>query len=464
MEMAEEGQEERVSFPEWNTDWPRCEYEILGVPIRPSDAPLVPQVRTICAKKGAAVAGYDPVQVGRAIRPYGNYLGKEAAQPRRPEGDKWPVHLALARLDLDDESAIVRFCGRYGLLGLREIPGWKGTAPWPAPGPEMTGGIDSHSRWYDHPKPDPKPRWVTPDDGDAVYEQDGTQWVFESVLPSGQVEVVSLSDPDEPRYAVFDPADLLTGLPQPGHPKPMTVAQALAIATPTPEECDRSFHAWKVRTWCEPLDLFQKAALKYQDIYALWERQQGAPEVRPAESTSHKTPVTKSEIAAEVALRMDPYLRGCTFRPVFTKGRWVLGCQFRSLLDACYFRLLLDMTEGAGEIRRCADRKCNRFFLAPRPVGGARQGTDDDGPVQKYCCEQHRKRAFAASSADRQVKTRLRKIHEDGFIDRAELDAARAEVDRLYDKGNPDGMKDEVDLGEQVLAFLGLRPKSKKGV
>lgn len=349
----------REVFPEWSTLWPKCEYRVIEVP-----SGTYP-VKVIAAIPGSKVEWYSPIDYGREkpeiTRVYEERFGtnipwkaslkdeaKKAYQPLAPEGKEWPPHLALARLDFQDEAAVARFCSLYGLLGLRNIPAWRERKPFLAEDRTVRPILGSaYSGWYDY----------------------------------------------------------------------------------APEEKPQEWH--NIQSYCEPFELFQEAVEQYQKVCSALERIKDVPE--EAET-----------LAWECEQEMLTYLEGCTAIPVFEGGKWILGWRFRSLLEACYFRLLLDLTEGAYGFRRCKNPKCNRLFLATH------QG-------DTYCCIRCRKRATANQVGIREVKRWLRGKWEKGEIAKEQWKAARKEAERLYQ--GEDGIKDAEALKEAVKVFL----KSKGG-
>jgi hypothetical protein len=116
---------------------------------------------------------YEPVQVGnlKIIKSYLDRRGSthpdsklvtdtpgRAYQPYAPDGSEWPAWLALARLDINSETAVAGFCSHYGLLGLRKIREWEKQHPLSAP-PRLVRSFfeREHSQWYDAPAPKIKP-------------------------------------------------------------------------------------------------------------------------------------------------------------------------------------------------------------------------------------------------------------------------------------------------------------------
>jgi hypothetical protein len=302
-------------------------------------------VPVIAAIPGSEVTEYSPVEWGRERREYGTWEGKLPYQPKAREGTEWPPHLALARLNLQDEAAVVQFCSLYGLLGLRYIPKWKNRVPFLANERPVKSIFGTLSGWYNYPAPEPKP----------------PNWHH-------------------------------------------------------------------VQTFCEPLDLFREAAQEYQEACCLIEKVREAP------------PEKAQSFAFDAENTMIGYLGGCTPRPIFQNGRWLLGYQFRSLLEACYFRLLLDLTEGASGFRRCGNPKCNRFFLA-------RYEKDT------YCCKLCRKQATVDRTAIREVKRWLKEKRKAGEITKEEWQVAGKRADELYKK-----LKDIETLKEAVEASIKNAP------
>ena len=115
----------------------------------------------------------------------------------------------------------------------------------------------------------------------------------------------------------------------------------------------------------------------------------------------------------------------------------VNGRLVRSLLEACWFRLVLDLAEGAGRFARCADPKCNRLYLARYP---------DD----RYCSVLCRKRATTDRVAIREVKRWLKEKRKAGELTGAQWKAAREQAQKLYAGGE----KNLDRLKENIEAFL----------
>lgn len=332
-------------FPTWSTVWPRCEYEIVYVSSKQTRSSLRRKVPVIAAVPGSTITWYSPVMYGRRepsiVRKYDDRKGadvpwaasmqdeaEKARQPLAREGEEWPPHAALARLNVEDEEAVVRFCTMYGLLGLRYIPRWRERKPFLADDRTVTNAWDSYSAWYDRPKPKIKP----------------PGWHY-------------------------------------------------------------------IQTFCEPLELFKEAVKKYQRVCTLLAAMEGGLDEKKAKS-----------LAFDIEYELLGELDGCIPYPVFEGGRWVFGWRFRSLLEACYFRLFLDMTEGAYGFRRCGNPKCNRLFFAK---------TGDD----TYCCIRCRKQATVDRVAIRQVHRWLRQELKEGKITREQWKAAREEAEKLYYEG-----------------------------
>jgi hypothetical protein len=181
----------------------------------------------------------------------------------------------------------------------------------------------------------------------------------------------------------------------------------------------------------EPLEVFVRAVRSYQDTFNDIMKFHGA-------GTKEK----KESHALDVKWDMGMVLDGCIPRPIYENGRWIFAWNFRSLLDACYFCLYLNLTEqGSAGYKRCKDEKCKRPFKAT---------TERD----EYCCIRCRKKHTVAKVANRQVKDWLRKKLKAEEINKKAWGLAHAETDRLYDVGNPDGLKDKGQLQAKVEAFL----------
>ncbi len=202
--------------------------------------------------------------------------------------------------------------------------------------------------------------------------------------------------------------------------------------SPIPDPRPPGWH--HVQTYREPLDLFEEAVEEFQQVYGLLD------EMRMASGEK------KQSLALDVQLELLGDLNGCTIRPIFNGEKWILGYQFRSLLDVCYFRLVLDMVQSEHKTpRRCSN--CGAFFIASRN--------------QEYCSERCRKSASVARLADRTVKRKLNELYARGCITRELLDEARAEVNRLYDRGNPNGIKNAEVLDSEIAKFIKSRLESR---
>lgn len=147
-------EEKRDAFSEWATVWPKCLYRIKE---EPSGSPLGNLVKGIVAVQDSDIEWYAPLAYGRGTLYDTDYIIK-SYQPAVADSDDWPPHLALARLNLEDEKAIIRFTSRYGLLGLRYIPSWASKEPFMAESrihKNLFG--QTISDWYNVPSPENKP-------------------------------------------------------------------------------------------------------------------------------------------------------------------------------------------------------------------------------------------------------------------------------------------------------------------
>lgn len=206
------------------------------------------------------------------------------------------------------------------------------------------------------------------------------------------------------------------------------------LNTPRPEPKPKNWH-W-IYSFREPLDLFREVVDEYQSNFELLRKMSD-------EKTDQKQRIS---LSIDLQMNLTSNLQGCTVRPYFDGERWLMGYQFRSLLEACYFHLVLDMIQSKNRVlRRC--NKCGRYFFASER--------------QLYCSPSCRGSAASARMADRVVKARLRDLYRKGRITKELLDEARAEVDRLYDRGNPNGIKNAEVLDSEIAKFIKSRLESR---
>ena len=369
------------ALTQWQTVWPRCEYRIEEVPS--TGWGTVPRIVSV---PDSEVTVYEPVQVcGLDVKDIDSYWDRPRTyfwsnkpvtdtpwrrpyQPYNPDGDEWPAWLALARLDTKSETAIIDFCSRWGLLGLREIPEWKKQYPsFEQPRLVREKYRGEHSRWYDVPAPKIKPN----------------NWD-------------------------------------------------------------------NMKLHCEPLELFRRATEQYQaTVKRLVDINKGIINLKKVSDPVHTEKIKRElwGIASDAKwegnlLLLDGCRPGISPRPMYDEEKtgWFLGWQTRSLLDACRFSLILTLTQqGHAGLKRCG--RCDKPFLA---------ATEHD----VYCSITCRKRGTVAKIASRQVKGWLREKFKAGEINKKAWGLARAETDKLYDAGNPAGLKDQDQLQVKIEAYL----------
>jgi len=98
-----------------NGYWWVCDYEIKEITPDIEKFHLGP-LRVISAKKDSPVRFYNPFIYKEKIEH--EVIGKKSYQPQKADGEEWPPHMALARLDTTNKNAIQEFASTYGPLGL----------------------------------------------------------------------------------------------------------------------------------------------------------------------------------------------------------------------------------------------------------------------------------------------------------------------------------------------------------
>jgi hypothetical protein len=185
-------------------------------------------------------------------------------------------------------------------------------------------------------------------------------------------------------------------------------------------------HNWHPnKAYCEPLELFQKATEEYQKAIG---------KLIKIRSNSEDE---KEKLSLDFDGISINYLKGVTVRPVYERGKWILGWQSRSLLEACYFRSVLNLTEGAYGYKHCKREKCNKPFLA--------QNENDF-----YCSQRCRKADTVANTAIRVIKGEIKEQLKKGEINKNQWKTTVIEAEKLY-KG---GIKDLDTLREAVNKIL----------
>lgn len=132
----------------WGTLWWRCKYDICetspdiyGIPIRCIVAtPELSANQTYLKPKW-----YDVLTEWCVNAP-----AKQLVAPDS-KGQNYAPHVALARLNPENEQEILRFVNRWGLLGLWRIYRYKdgaGLLAGDKPGPKDFGGREEHSGWF----------------------------------------------------------------------------------------------------------------------------------------------------------------------------------------------------------------------------------------------------------------------------------------------------------------------------
>lgn len=95
-------------------------YEIREIPLKEWNT----SIKAIVAFEGAGFARYSPYEAGMGEVIARNEIydyGKKPYQPELPTGEEWPPHLALARLDCNNEKEILQFVNLWGALGITFI-------------------------------------------------------------------------------------------------------------------------------------------------------------------------------------------------------------------------------------------------------------------------------------------------------------------------------------------------------
>jgi hypothetical protein len=168
-----------------------------------------------------------------------------------------------------------------------------------------------------------------------------------------------------------------------------------------------SKETWKhVTRKCEPVDAFREATAQYQKTVSVLAREGGPSE----------------DDLADFSLKAQPYSKTVSARPVYERGKVVMGWNVPSLLGACYFRWVLELTEGKWGFRHCKWEKCNRVFLA--------RHKDDD-----HCSTACRKADGMSKEPDRVLARELADLERRGTITREQRGRARSEIRRLWKSG-----------------------------
>ena len=178
---------------------------------------------------------------------------------------------------------------------------------------------------------------------------------------------------------------------------------------------------------CEPLDAFRQAALEFQEAAALL-----------------TDPLSTSNVN-EFTWRAMTYLQGMTAYPYLDGGTGgvTMTWNIRSLLDALYFRLMLDLAEkGSPGLRHCKRIGCGRLFL-PRYV--------DD----VYCSAACRKSNTIANQPNRVLARELMELEKAGKITGDERRRGRAAIARLWGEGKGSSQRSELSL-RRALVQLGV--------
>lgn len=161
---------------------------------------------------------------------------------------------------------------------------------------------------------------------------------------------------------------------------------------------------------CEPLEVFIKAAAQYQEaVNKIFQAKESADEK------------TIQWILIDLMLTSWK-AGGCNPYPVYKNRKWQMGWSVRSLLEACYLRITLDLTEGKGKYRRCNYKKCNRIFLAHN--------------IQYYCSVRCRKNHTSDNIPPKVLKNELREKRKAGLITVEQRKAAYDFIDRTWKNRN----------------------------
>lgn len=362
------------ALTEWGGIWQKCEYQIIDVPVNKKY-----KVSLIAPVPGSPIERYSPLRWGREDD-WKEGSGKEKFQREKPDGQEWPPHEALARLNLNDEKAILDFCNTYGLLGLREIPIWKRQEPTNAPSKIEEASINSVFKGLIDIS-----KLEDDEEGKILGEKNVDIEEIKKGLPDGLI----LSF--EQKYF---PEDIYSGW----------------YDYPCEEDDYYLYHH------CEPIELFKKAATEYKAFIRLAEKTSKGGLLGPQLAEYEKNRMLLH------ALRPDMQgLDGCNPYPVYNKGEWILGWSIRSLLEACYLRVTLDLTEGKGKYRRCKNNKCRRIFLARNDI-------------HFYCSTRCRKNHTSDNIPPKVLKRELWEMKRSGLITYKQRKKAYSFIEETWEK------------------------------
>ncbi len=147
----------------------------------------------------------------------------------------------------------------------------------------------------------------------------------------------------------------------------------------------------------EPVELFIRAAAEYQKVTARLEKR-GPDDPDLIKRYNKMTQTNGRRIEAE-----ELGFAGCIPAPAYGDGKWCWKWMFRSLLEACYFKLFQGYVDGGRGIKRCKWFKCKRPYFAV-------YATD------AYCCIDCRKADTVYHNPDRVLKREVRAKKDAGLI------------------------------------------------